>query len=210
METDPRTAQRPDVFTHVHKGLRKALFELAAQTGATHALRPSEVENLRQKAGEVFHFLSHHAQNEDRFLLPEMEALGLTETATIRAEHGRLEGRIESLQKALASLSGAQADLDHFYLDLSRFISEYLTHLDDEESRLLPRLLASMDDAQLSLFAQRSVASTAPHDQIMMLGYMFKAMHAGEIDAFFQKLRQNNPPPPAEFISRLESLAQGG
>ena len=76
--------ERPDVFKGVHKGLRKALFELAVQAGATDPVRADEVAALAAKAKEVFRFGEHHALNEDRFLEPEMAAKAMPEANRMR------------------------------------------------------------------------------------------------------------------------------
>lgn len=197
--------ERMDVFTSVHKGLRKALFGLALQAGSTDPGRGEEVARLEARAREVFHFVGHHALNEDRFLVPEMKAKGMAEAEAMEQDHGRLEAELENLGAAAAWLPETPSMLPEFHLALNRFISAYLLHLDQEETRILPALHDRFSDPELASFSRQSVASTPPDDQAMMLSHMFPAMHAGELAAFFGGVRASAP---AEAVAYLEDIGR--
>jgi hypothetical protein len=197
-------AKRLDVFTGVHKGLRNALFKLAVQAGATDAARSEEVGSLAAEAREVFHFLEHHAANEDRYLVPDMQAESMPEAARMLDGHGELDAELKTLQGASSRLGGSPALLHGFYLALNRFISNYLHHLDEEERAFLPALHARFSDEDLAGFSRKSVASTAPKDQEMMLSHMFPAMNGAELKEFFDGIRGKAP---AEAVAYLEAIA---
>lgn len=197
--------ERPDVFKGVHKGLRKALFDLAVQAGATDASRADEGAALAAKAKEVFHFVEHHAWNEDRFLEPMMAAKGMPEADRMRIDHERLEAEVSALAEAAGRLGQTPQWFHGFYLSLNRFIAEYLVHLHEEETAILPALHARFTDAELADFSRQSVAATAPADQEMMLTYMFPAMNAGELRDFFAGLQGKAP---AEMVAHLRGIAE--
>ena len=146
--------ERPDVFKGVHKGLRKALCELAVQAGATDPVRADEVAALAAKAKEVFRFVEHHALNEDRFLEPEMAAKAMPEANRMRTDHGRLEAEVRALADASTRLAETPERFHGFYLSLNRFIAEYLLHLHEEETAILPALHARFTDAELADFSR--------------------------------------------------------
>ncbi len=197
--------QRMNVFSGVHKGLRHALFNLSHQAGICDADSPEEVAGLKSLALEVFHFLEHHAANEDRFLVPMLKAKTLAFAPKMAADHAALDAEVESLKNSLEFLGDSPSNLHEFYLSLNRFLSRYLAHLHEEESDWLPVLHQHFTDAELGTFSQKSVAATEPADQAMMLGHMFPAMRASELKEFFAGAREKAP---REVIQHLEGIAQ--
>lgn len=196
---------RPDVFKEVHKGLRNALFRLSLMAGSADAADPGNLERLCADARDTFRFLEHHARNEDDFLAPEMRAKGLAEAGHMAEGHRELESRIRALAEAASALLRDPSGLHGFYLDLNRFISAYLGHMDEEEARILPLLHASFTDGELEEFPRRSVAATGPKDQSMMLAYMFPAMAPAELKGFFARVRGKAP---REMVLHLEGIAR--
>jgi|SRR5690606_39181514 len=202
--------ERMDVFKSVHKGLRRALFNLALQAGTADPDKPEELAALAFQAREVFHFLEHHARNEDRFLAPMLETASPASASRLKAEHADLGAELESLLRDLENLEkGApprlHAGLHAFYLALNRFIGRYLHHLNEEETELLPFLHGGFTDGELAVFPEKSVSHTAPADQAMMLGHMFPAMQPRELRSFFETLRAKAP---KEAVQYLEGLAR--
>jgi hypothetical protein len=196
---------RADVFTGVHKGLRKALFGLALQAGAADAGSAEEMGGLAGKAREVFHFLEHHALNEDRFLVPMMEGKAMPHGAEMRYDHGVLEEALKDLRARASALARSPASLHGFYLALNRFIADYLRHIDEEETVVMPALHEALTDEDLAGFSRQSVAATAPQDQAMMLSHMFPAMSPQELKGFFDGVRKGAP---AHVIAHLEGIAE--
>jgi Hemerythrin HHE cation binding domain len=205
MEKPTGNLPRPDIFANVHKGLRKALFDLAALAGATDTQDAEGLARLTDKARDVFRFAEHHAFNEDRFLIPRMESKGMPEAQVMQNDHQGLESLLHALGKAAASLAQNPGILRGFYLDLNRFIAQYLLHLDEEETHVLPSVHAHFTDAELGEFGREAVASTAPQDQAMMLAFMFPAMTQIEVNGFFENLRGKAPP---EVMAHLQGIAR--
>jgi Hemerythrin HHE cation binding domain len=200
----PTENLRPDIFAHVHKGLRKALFELAALAGATDAQDGEGLARLTDKARDVFRFVEHHAFNEDRFLLPRMESKGMAEAQAMHQDHAALEATLRDLVAMAGGLAQNPIHLRRFYLDLNRFIAQYVLHLDEEETYMLPLIHAHFTDAELAEFGREAVAATAPQDQAMMLAFMFPAMTQSEVNGFFENLRGKAPP---EVMAHLQGIA---
>lgn len=193
-----------DVFKSVHKGLRRALFNLALQAGTADPDHPGEMAALAVQAREVFHFLEHHARNEDRFLAPLMEAKSMASASRLQADHADLGAELGGLLRNLDHLEGGSSSgLHGFYLALNRFIGRYLNHLDEEEARLLPLLHGAFTDDELAVFSEKSVSNTAPSDQAMMLGHMFPAMQSSELRTFFETLRVKAPKEAVQFLEGL-------
>jgi hypothetical protein len=64
-----RTTQRIDLFTSVHKGIRRALFAACAALGSAEG-DPAREHTASVLLTEALHFVAHHGDNEDTLLLP--------------------------------------------------------------------------------------------------------------------------------------------
>src|SRR5262249_10517761 len=86
----------PDIFTNVHKGLRRALFEGCVALGRGGDGR-EESAPARRLLQEAMHFVRHHGANEDLLLLPLLRARAPEVAARMDEAHRRLEGAIGEL-----------------------------------------------------------------------------------------------------------------
>lgn len=186
----------PDIFTNVHKGIRKALFDTCAALG-----RAGEDEALAAPARallrDTLRFVAHHGENEDALLLPLLRerAPGLYERMTSAHEHlnaplRELAGRIEA------------APASELYDRACGFTALYLVHMREEERELDPAIRAALSVEELIGFGRQSVERTAPADQRMMLGWMLPAMAVADAGAFLTRL----PPEVAEQLRPLARL----
>ena len=64
---------KPDLYTKVHKGLRKALFELSCCAGKTDGLSDEDIISLAKLFNEVTKYLDEHSKNEELYQLPILE-----------------------------------------------------------------------------------------------------------------------------------------
>ena len=130
----------------------------------------------------------------------------LASASGLQAEHADLGRELGGLLQDVDHLEECTPSGPHkFYLALNRFISQYLHHLDEEETQLLPILHGAFTDEELAVFSGKSVANTTPLDQAMMLGHMFPAMQSSELRTFFETLRVKVP---KEAVQYLEGLAR--
>ncbi len=168
----------PDIFTHVHMGLRRALFEACSALG-----RARDEAAARDLLREALHFVHHHGLNEDDLLLPM-----LVERAP--AVHARMQAAHAELDPILAALVARTADapLPALYRDACRFTALYLAHMDEEEGVLEPQIRAVVPAEVLAGFGRAAVQRTAPADQRMMLGWMVPALPAADAEAILGRL----------------------
>ena len=66
---------RTDLFTPIHKALRRNLFETAIALGRTDFTSPQETAAAEKLVAECLGFLREHADHEDRHVLPEIARL---------------------------------------------------------------------------------------------------------------------------------------
>jgi len=182
-----------DIFTNVHKGIRRALFEACVALGRASE-GGEDARAARQALGEALHFVRHHGDNEDTLLVPLLQRHAPEIAARMAEAHRRIEG-------ALAELEGcaAASSVHELYLRAGAFVALYMDHMREEEQELEPRIRAAVDAAALAGAGRGAVARTAPGDQRMMLGWMLPAMPRAEADAFLSLL----PREMAEELGRL-------
>jgi hypothetical protein len=186
---------QPDLFTNVHKGIRRALFETCIALGRAGDDQPRAAA-ARAMLGEVLHFVAHHGENEDLLLLPLLERRAPEVFERIHTDHARVGEALEALRASIDT--AAIADL---YRRTCDFVGLYLEHLRDEES-LEPRIRAALELDELIGFGRGSVERTAPADQRMMLGWMLPAMTRVDVEAFISRV-------PAGLAAELRSLVEG-
>jgi hypothetical protein len=186
-----KTSTQPDLFTNVHKGIRRALFAACAALGRAEG--DAELEaHARTTLVQALRFVEHHGENEDLLLLPLLRE---------RAPHV-----FASMADAHAALDVARADLssEHpvaaLYLRACAFVAKYLAHMDEEERAFEPQIRSVLSAEEAIAFGQRSVARTAPADQRMMIGWMLPAMTRSDADALLGRL-------PTSLASELRALA---
>jgi hypothetical protein len=187
----------PDIFTNVHKGIRRALFEACLALGRAGE-GGEQGAAARQLLQEALRFVRHHGENEDLLLLPLLGRRAPEVATRMEAAHGRIEA-------ALAALEGRAADapLHELHLEAGGFVALYLDHMREEEQELEPLIRAVLDADALAGFGRGSVERTAPADQRMMLGWMLPAMPRAEVEAFLGRV----PRDVAEELGRMLGYA---
>jgi hypothetical protein len=190
------TTARPDLFSNVHKGIRRALFAACADLGRADGDAAREVA-ARATLAEALHFVAHHGQNEDALLLPILRERAPQIFERMLSAHAQLED-------ARAALTAYQP-MAALYLAACAFTAQYLAHMDDEERVLEPAIRDVLSADEAIAFGRRSVERTAPADQRMMLGWMLPAMTRLDADAFLNRMP---PALAAELRATLESTAQ--
>lgn len=188
---------QPDIFTNVHRGIRKALFDLCLHLGRTEPADP-EWPDVLARARDVIHFVAHHGENEDALLLPALRERAPDTAARIDDEHGRIEAALEALRGALGNDAGS------LYLACCSFTSLYLEHMRFEEAECAPVIRARFSAEEIASFGARSVARTSPEDRRTMLGYMFAAMPRRATEAFLAGAQAKMPP---EAFTELRAIA---
>lgn len=181
----------PDIYTNVHKGLRRALFASCLALG--RASDAEETAEARRLLGEVLHFVRHHGENEDVLLLPLLQRRAPEIALRMEEAHRHIDDALAALEARVAD--AAVEDLHH---RLASFIALYLEHMREEEQELDERIRAVLTAEEMAGVGRGSVERTAPADQRMMIGWMLPALPRPQAEAYLKKL----PPSLAEELSR--------
>ena len=186
---------QPDIFTNVHKGIRRALFEATIALGRAEG-DPQRSAAARAQLREVLHFVAHHGENEDLLLIPLLDRAAPALAERMRAAHGPIDAALRAL---VASVEAAPIMTLHHRT--CEFVARYLEHMREEEEQLDPQIRAALAPEQLAGFGRGSVERTAPADQRMMLGWMIPALTRADAEATIAKL----PGPLADHLRPLVS-----
>ena len=158
---------RLDVFTPIHKGLRRNLFETAIALGRTDFTSVVETEAAEKLVTECLTYLREHAEHEDRHVVPEIARLAPELAATLAEEHPELERAaiaIDSLWSRFAPLGPEErmamgAELARRFQAL---VATQLRHMDREEREVNAVFWAHLDDRDLGALTRRIVVSIPP------------------------------------------------
>lgn len=183
----------PDIFTNVHKGLRRALFDACVALGRASDGGEDDA-TARRLLKEALRFVAHHGENEDLLLLPLLQRAAPDVAARLEDAHPRIDEA-----RATLEARASDAPAHELYLRAAAFVALYLDHMREEEQELEPKIRAALGADALAGFGRASVERTAPADQRMMLGWMLPAMPRAEADTFLSRM----PPALAEELGRL-------
>jgi hypothetical protein len=170
----------PDIFTNVHRGIRKALFQACEALGCAS---DDDAQSARERLREALRFVDHHGENEDLLLLPLLSRAAPNIQRQMQAAHAQVGRALTALQAALD-----EAPAHALYLKACEFTSLYLAHMREEEVELEGPIRKALTAPELEEFGRQAVARTAPADQRMMLAFMLPAMPRKEAEAFLARL----------------------
>lgn len=181
------TAQRIDLYSLIHKVARKRLFDVSVLAGRTDLADPRSAAAFRSEFDALAAWLRAHAQHEERFIHPLLAARAPDDREALAREHHEGEADLERFERELEGLVRGDSDRDArrrravaFYRGLNRFVSSYLTHLDDEETRAMPRLWALYTDAELEGVMQAFTASRTAAEAMGDLASMLPVLAPSE------------------------------
>ena len=161
---------RFDMFTPIHKALRRSLFETALTLGRTSFASADEAAAAERAVADCLGFMREHAEHEDRHVLPELARLA-PELATILVDgHPELERAaiaVESLWPRLAALPATAADeRQALGGELMRrfhgFVADEIQHMDREERTLNALFWARLADDEIRAISKRITDSISP------------------------------------------------
>lgn len=190
------TTTAPDIFTNVHKGIRKALFDACIALGRAGD-DADRAAAARGKLRDALRFVAHHGDNEDLLLLPLLRERAPACFERMERAHAGVGAAVDALAAIVET-----ATVDELYERAAALTTLYLAHMREEEQELEPVIRAAISAEDLASFGRRSVERTAPADQRMMLAWMLPAMTRVDVEAFFARL-------PEEVADRLRPLAEG-
>jgi hypothetical protein len=161
---------RFDLFTPIHKALRRSLFETALTIGRTSFASADEAAAAERAVADCLQFMREHAEHEDRRVLPEIARLDPELAALMVVGHPELERAaiaVESLWPRLAALAATateerQALGGELMRRFHTFVADEVQHMDLEERELNALFWARLTDAEIMAINKRITDDISP------------------------------------------------
>ena len=158
---------RVDLFTPIHKGLRRNLFETAIALGRTDFSSEAETAAAKERVDECLTYLREHAEHEDGHVVPEIARLSPELAATMAEEHPELERAaiaVDSLWPRFASLGPEErlAMGGELARRFQALVAMQLRHMDREEREVNALFWARLEDRDLAAVSRRIVVGIPP------------------------------------------------
>ena len=199
------TQPRFDLYTLVHKGQRRVLFEITSAAGQLSAHDGAGRQELTDRIRAFFATMVEHADHEDRYLLPLVVQAAPELAARMQAGHVALDTQLADVLANVDAALAAQtrpADLE-LYHALAQLTSTYLAHVALEDLEVQPALWAAFDDGKLAQVQGQLVAAHRPATVMFNLQAMMPAASSEERVAFLAGLRRNMPPPAFAHVRAI-------
>jgi hypothetical protein len=159
---------RPDLFTPIHKTIRRVMFETAIQLARTDFNAGDDVAAATRAAGDCLAWMREHAEHEDRVVIPELARFDAVLAGQLEAEHPALERLAIDVDCLWPRLAAAEPGLARAQLggELHRrflaLVAAQLRHMDREEREVNAVLWANLGDQDLLQINRRIVSGIAP------------------------------------------------
>jgi hypothetical protein len=199
-----------DLYRDIHKGIRHELFAVTEAVGRVDPADDAAVEATAGRLRNLVALLISHAEHEDTFVQPVIEAK-LPALATVIAEdHPRLERAMASIEVvADRAVDAAPPERRRFvhmlYLAMASFTGDYLAHQSFEEVEVAPALSAVVPADELLAIDQAIVASIPPEQMGVALSVMLPAMNVDDRSELLGGIRAAAP---ADVFAQVMALAQ--
>lgn len=174
-----------DLYRNVHKGIRGELFQVTSLAGSMDPGERCARERLQAGVHALFGFLVAHAEHEDDFVQPLIEAHAPYYAEVVASDHVRLEDQMAVIEARVGRATTApraeqRGRVHHVYRDLAAFTSTYLEHQHFEECKVMPALDAVVGTDELAAVDAAIVAGIPPEQMAASLGLMLPAMNVDD------------------------------
>lgn len=196
----PQAADRFDLYTGIHKALRRFMCDTLTCIAALDAGDDAEVAAGMAQLRELVDFCESHLQHENEFVHRAMEARRPGSSNDAAADHGHHAHaftRLRLLAEATEQNRGAAraivlAQLQRY---LGVFVGENFIHMNMEETEHHAVLWATHTDAELDALHQALLASLTPREMASSLRWMIPAFSPSERAGLLAGMRAHAPAP---------------
>jgi hemerythrin superfamily protein len=178
---------RFDVYGPIHKGIRSLMTELMYELGKSDVNDTSEFTALGEKLGYLWDILYVHAQGEEEFIFPHLERKDKTFHRKLKQAHEKFEKDANMFRDSFKGLLGMdmevsekQAGMTKFTKRYNTFVSEYFSHMQDEELDANPILWGMLDDEKLMEMLSNMSQKPTVELREYLLPYLLRATNPAE------------------------------
>ena len=182
--------QRMEMYRPIHKAVRHILFSTASDLGRFDLGNDESTTQALMGLAQTIALLQEHATHENNFIHPALEAKAPGVIGPFARNHEDDESVYAELQHLAGQIGSAGADervplRDELYARFSRFLGEYLGHLDREEQMLGPALWKHFTDEELMAMNSAIESSVSPEAMHGYTNAMRASLSPAELAAMF-------------------------
>lgn len=186
-------------FYREHKYVCSALNDVERLIATTDFSDKAQIDKVRIEMQSLMEMLEGHAEYEDKCLHSLLQKGGSTVHEHVEQDHQHQDEWFASL-KSLLDLVDAGKNSDErveaghrFYLAFRKFISDYLAHLHEEETIILPELQRLYTDDELRTVERETYQLMTPDEMAEMMKTLFPHMNRHDKEAFQKDMRDCQP-----------------
>lgn len=196
---------RMNLYGFPHKAIRSSLSIATFTAGSIDYANEDSLKELKLLTDELVSMLQLHAKAEDDVMLADLEAKAPGSTAENMAEHEELEKMIEAFHEELKGIGSDSSPmaLYDFYMNLNRFYSRYLEHMEMEERQINPLLWEHFSDEEIQGMQGRILGTFTPEESLMWNKYIVPAITPFERTIMLGAVKQNAPPEFFDAVVRM-------
>lgn len=197
----------PDLYVHVHKGLRSLISQALYEAGSTDWMDASAVDRVQAQWQVALQLLHSHHHHETDFIHPMLAKAVPGGQRAFEAEHNAQGVILDDLDGHLRRLSGGQMAAERrqetgleFYRGLAMFYAEYAPHLHREEEWAQRTIEALYTPEEMASALGQTIASIPPEEAALYLSYMIPAMSLPDCENFLSDVKASTPPEMRDAI----------
>jgi hypothetical protein len=185
---------RIDLLHFIHKALRHAMLTTNVESGRVDYADTEATKRIDEAWTQLHENLGHHARHEDAIIFPMLQLRAPGEADELGHDHElihRLEGDMTSLLDRLDAEPdpGVRRLLGReFHRSMQHFTAVCLSHFDDEERHLMPRLWTLYDDDALDAAFGQIMAMVGLEERDYAMAHMRDAFDPVELDELRARL----------------------
>ncbi|MFW9819149.1 MAG: hemerythrin domain-containing protein [Candidatus Thorarchaeota archaeon] len=181
------TQPRFDVYGSLHKGIRSLMTDLMYELGKSDVNNISELTALGEKLGYLWDILYVHAQGEEEFIFPHLKIKDEKFYMKLKKAHEKFEKDAGSFREAFKELLGIDIEAAEKQLRITKFtkryntfVSEYFSHMQDEELEANSILWGMLDDEELMDILSNMSQKPTVELREYFLPYLLRATNPNE------------------------------
>jgi len=191
-----------NLYTFIHKGLRKVLCQQLVQLGQVNECHPIQLEQLLRDLQGVLVLMRSHLQHEDQFI----HAVLPTDCLSAQ-EHTHHQHQIASLMADVSLLLqqpalGCTSALHELYRNFALFVADNLMHMEVEESQTMRLLWQHFNDDEIEQIHHRILNSLTPAERFQSLMLVLPALTHLERVSMVLQLKEALPDEAIHAVSK--------
>lgn len=210
---------KEDLFTPVHKGIRSMIYELGRELqttdftdrAATEALLARmEVDfNAATSANCVLCLLHAHAGDEETGPFPAIRPFDPSTVDALIEEHHAVVRRLAVVARRsaeLALLSGPEERIEkgrELNQAVNEFFAYYLTHMNKEETVLVPMMREKFTDQQVQQLRTAVMRGMPRERYVAFLRWMLPALDSNELTEILVGMKRSAPPELLQLVTGI-------